>query len=162
MMGRRGRGPSAPLDERGVYERLARRCALAEVCPGDALAKCRSYGLDQAAAERVVTRLIDGGYIDAARYARAYTADKVRLDHQGPHKIRAALRAKGLDAALVEEALRGVTQEEWHDALAAALRAKARALARRDDDERRLKLMRHAAARGFDRDSAERAIDELN
>lgn len=49
------------------------------------------------------------GYIDDARYCAEYTRSRFHRGY-GPHRIRAELRQKGIDAALVEDQLASLYQ----------------------------------------------------
>ncbi len=134
-----------------LYRRAAARCARQEQCRGDLVRKFCEKGLAHAEAEALADRLEDEGFIDDARYARAFVHDKSLYDHWGRIKIRQALRQKGVGAAETESALATIDEEEYRRSLQKAVQQKARTLPLGDDDyTRRQKLARFAASRGFE------------
>lgn len=122
-----------PLSPAEAYARATARCAAAEQCTADWRRKFATFGLERADANALLDRLVDEGFIDDARYARAYVHDKVHYDHWGPLKVRAALAAKGIAAADINAALDLIPTETWRTNLRTALEAKARALGLSED-----------------------------
>ena len=74
--------------------------------------------VEPAVADRVVTELIELGYLDDARYAERFAEDRRRLDGWGSERIARRLRELGVDRELVEAA---VAAQDPEDELAAAL-----------------------------------------
>jgi regulatory protein len=72
--------------------------------------KLRREGDDEAAAG-AVARMEQLGLINDADYARRCARDLYRLKHYAPAGIVRALRAKGIDTALIEEALAEFDEE---------------------------------------------------
>lgn len=164
MFTRRGGGQTrrwTPTREWAVSQ-LAARCATAEKCSADILQRCAEWGMPEDEAVTVLDELQRLGFVDDARYARAYVSDKCRFDHWGPLKIRAHLRPKQLPTQVVEEAFNAVDKEQWTEALEEALRSKMRLL--KPDlppEKRREALLRFALSRGFDPHCAIEALDRL-
>lgn len=63
------------------------------------------HGLDIGPTEAAIEELSQLGYLDDTRYARMFTQDKRRLENWGSGRITRALRARGIDRELIEEAL---------------------------------------------------------
>jgi regulatory protein len=79
--------------------------------------------------EAAVAELSDSGYLDDARYARMFAQDKRQLEQWGSGRIRRALLARGVEADLIEAALReGDTSEAPEDATSPPNRELGRAL----------------------------------
>ena len=57
--------------------KMAGLCSRSEQCEGDIVAKLLRAGLTRGAADGVVDELKGRGFIDEARYARAFARDKV-------------------------------------------------------------------------------------
>jgi len=55
--------------------------------------------------EAAIELLTEQGYLDDARYARLFAADKRELEQWGSERIHRALLERGLDRELVEQAL---------------------------------------------------------
>lgn len=68
-------------------------------------------GFDADTVQLALAELIEGRYVDDARYARAFVAVHARRG-QGPLRIRHELTAAGLTGALAEEALEQYAAEQ--------------------------------------------------
>lgn len=99
-------------------------CARSERCRSDLATKLRQRGCPADEARQLLDRLEDEGYIDEARYARAFVADKFRFDRWGRIKIRHQLAAKGISAAVIAEALDQIDDDEYLAALTAFITAR--------------------------------------
>lgn len=143
-----------------ILGRLMRRCALRECCTGDI--RRRLAELPAAEADAVLETLCREGYVDDARYARAFARDKSALQGWGNLKIKLALQRKGIGAADIAAALAEI------DAPAAAARreqvlaAKWKNLQHETDPARReAKFFRYALGRGYGYEEIKRIYDHL-
>lgn len=144
-----------------AYQRAAARCATTEYAPNYWMEKFNAGGLNRDEAELVVKRLKKEGFIDEARFARAFVHDKSAYNHWGPLKIKQALIAKGIDATLADEALSTLSAEGQNDTLKHLLCQKNRSLKANSAYERRMKLARFAAGRGFAPSEIFKTLDKL-
>ncbi len=129
--------------------RMAGLCAGAEQCAADIKSKILKQGFSADEAEKMIAYLQTNKYIDDARYARAYAADKVRFAGWGRMKVRMGLRGKGMSDSVISQALEYIDEKDYADALQKVLLAKARSLDLKDVKDRQ-KLYRHLASRGFE------------
>ncbi len=139
-----------PLSPEKAYARATASCSRREYCRADWARKFAAAGLPAAAARELLDRLEAEGYVDDRRYARAFVHDKTAYDLWGRIKVAHALRAKGVAAGAVDEALAEVDEEAYRAGLVRLLERKARTLPPLDARERRQRLMRYAAGRGFE------------
>lgn len=144
-----------------AYRYATGRCARAELCRADLRPKLLARGLAPDAADALLDRLERERYIDEHRYAAAFVHDKVTYNHWGRHKVRQALRLKGIGDEVVCEALAAVDDDAYGAGLDALLASKLRTVRAANDYERRMKLMRFAASRGFEPERAVKAVDRL-
>ncbi len=142
-----------------AYRRAAARCARQEHCRGEMLRKFAEQGLSPRDAASVADKLEAEGYICDARYAKAFVHDKFLYDRWGKIKIRQSLRLKGVDENNISDALESIGDEEYLEALRAALQQKERSLKAENDYQRRQKLARFAASRGFEPSLIFRLLD---
>ena len=146
--------------EKQVFDALSAQCARREYCTADIRRKAlERLEFDAAAAEAVVAALVADGYVDDRRYAAAFARDKSSLSGWGPVKIRSALLARGVDRAVVLEALEEIDPERAASRLEKVLETKWRTL--RDDPQGRLKLIRFALSRGYDYEPIRPIIERL-
>lgn len=101
------------LSYKEAYIKAGALCARAEKAPSEIRQKAiRDWGLEHDDADHLVEELTKEGFINEERYARAFVNDKFKYAHWGKTKIAAALRQKGIDSELIQEALSEVVDEE--------------------------------------------------
>ena len=141
--------------------RMAALCSRSERCESEILRKLQEAAVPAQDSRHIIDALYDGGYLDTARYCRAFSRDKLRLAHWGRLKIQQALRQKGLPDADIRRAL-DTLDEELGDAyrriLRETLEQKERTLHNEAAPVRRQKLVRFAASRGFTPDEIMEAM----
>ena len=138
-------------------------CSQSERCPGDIFTKAQSWGLTEPEAARLVGYLTSEGFLDEARFARAFVNDKFRFEQWGRVKIRYALRAKGIDDGLIDEALdEKIDSDEYIATCSDLLIKKMRTLDLPLSPTDRARLLRFAAQRGFESYIISKALHSLS
>lgn len=138
------------LSESEALNRAAAYCTTCERCICEVRAKLARWGMDSAAQQRIIERLINENFISEERYARAFVADKLRFNRWGRVKIAAALREKKVAPECVAEALATIDDEEYMGIMQAVVAAKRRELRGKADYASQQKILRFAAGRGFE------------
>ena len=133
-----------------VFHRLSARCSTTELCLSDIQKKLDATELTDEEKERIIRRLLDEGYVDEARYARAFVRDKFRFSGWGRVKIAQGLCAKQISSADIQEALKEIDEEDYCRALRDAITTKRRTLRGVSDYETNAKLIRFAQSRGYE------------
>ncbi|MDR7520849.1 MAG: regulatory protein RecX [Armatimonadota bacterium] len=82
------------------------------------IAALRRRGFDRETIVAVMTELHRAGWIDDARFARAWVRDRMALRPSGPRRLRAELLARGVAPAIVAEAIAAELPEGAEEALA--------------------------------------------
>lgn len=137
------------ITEQEAYLRLSALCAQAEHCRHELFEKMRRWGLDEAVAERVATRLVSERYVDDERYARAFVRDKVRYQKWGRRKIEQGLWQKHIADDIRQRVLNHIDDEEYLSVLRPLLKQKRKGIKASSDYELNQKLLRFALSRGF-------------
>ena len=140
---------------------LMNMAARAERSSGDALRLMKRWGVDDNDAQRVLQRLIAERFIDDSRYAAAFVREKINLSGWGSYKIVAALRRKGVDNRIIENALSQYGSVDMEERLQGLLEKKIKTVKCRDTSDLRAKLFRFAASRGYDYSTAMQAVDRV-
>ena len=130
-------------------------CASAEQCTPAVRRKLRDWGADADTADMVVDRLCEEGYIDDARYARAYCESKMLRSGWGRMKVVYQLRQKHLPREAIEAGMEAVDEEVYMSVLKEAAAKKVATIRDTDPVVRRRKLVSFLAQRGY-------IIDEIN
>lgn len=135
-------------------------CARTEQCEYDIRGKLAGRGLPLSRIEEIINYLYDHGFLDEARYARAFCRDKARFNRWGRIKIRAHLAARRVGRDAIAEGMAAIDEDEYMR----TLRSVAASLARgvdTGDYAGRMKLLRRLASRGFEPDLASAVIREM-
>lgn len=144
-----------------LYAWAAARCARQECSRRDISTKLVGKGATAAEAREMVDRLVGEGFIDDARYARAFVADKFRFEHWGRVKISYMLHLKGLPDNVVDEALQQIDEAQYAETLKDFLEGKLRTVRAATPYALRQKVARAAISRGFEPDLVFQALDLL-
>ena len=139
-----------PLTPAEALNKAAAYCSLCERCVSEVNAKLTAWGVTPCEQQKIIERLQSEGFIDEARYCRAFVNDKVRFNRWGRIKIAAALREKHLPQEYIKEALENIDEEQYQQALKEAIDIKRRELKRKEDFATQQKIIRHAASRGYE------------
>lgn len=108
------------------------------------------------AIEQAVADLRDQGYLDDARYARAFAEDRRALDGWGPDRIARKLAQAGVDPDHVDAALAQRGPREELEAAVRVLRQRLRVAPA--DDRGRERALGLLARRGYDLELAYEAV----
>ncbi len=116
------------------------------------------------AAEAAIRRCEELGYVDDLSFALSFVRDRIRLRPRGRRSLLSELRARGVEPAIAEEAVRdafaalGTSERELLRRVAAG---RARALASLDPERARRRLSGYLLRRGFAVDEVRAVVDEL-
>ena len=144
-----------------ALNRAAALCARSEQAASDVRGKLLRWGLTPQQAQEVIDRLIDGGYLDDERYARAFVHDKFRFNGWGRIKIAYQLRAKGISQDCIDDALTLIDQDAYEQSLQQLLTTKASTLRGKDPQQARAALLRFATGRGYEPALCYRMADNI-
>lgn len=125
-------------------------CARKEYCRSEIAAKLRSKGAAPDETEQLLQHLEREGFIDEARYARAFVADKFRFDHWGRVKMRYQLLRKGVSDCDIDAALEEIDEKQYRQALADFVKSRRQTTAEEDPFRTSQKIARAAISRGYE------------
>ena len=152
--------PSDNDEKTRMLGRMMRLCAGRECCRSEIRRKLS--GLPAADAQDILDTLCREGYLDDARYARAFARDKSALQGWGSLKIKLALQKKQIEAEAIAAALASIDLPAADARKEQLLRAKWKALAREEDPARKeAKFFRYALGRGYGYEEIKRIYDYL-
>ena len=144
-----GNSNGSVLDFGQAYRKAADYCASQDRCISEMQLKLRYWNIDNTYFNKIITRLIDEGFIDEKRFAVTYTGGKFRIKGWGRLKIAAGLRARNIPASLIREVLSSFQMDEYSAFLNTLLQKKLNQLGG-DTPENRQKAAFFAASRGFE------------
>lgn len=151
----------SPLSPEKALYRAAALCSRCEQSEADIRTKLATWGVRPEDDESIIDRLVRENYLNEERYAHAFVRDKFRFGGWGKIKIAYALRQKHIAETHIAEALEEIGEEEYGEALLAALRTKMHSVKERQPMQQRAALYRFAASRGYESSMISRAISTL-
>lgn len=139
-----------PLTVEQATNRAAALCARCEQAPADINDKLMKWGLSARDAAGVTRQLIDEGFLNEQRFARAFVKDRFAFNGWGKIKIAHQLRQKGIPSDIIDEAMSVIDEDQYRQRLIELLRAKWRTVKDREPRAAWAAMMRFAASRGFE------------
>lgn len=136
-------------------------CSGAERCPAEVNAKLQQWGADKDMAEHILNHLEKERYIDTVRFCRAFVRDKYRFSQWGRMKIAQALRMKQLPQEDISAGLAEIDEAEYAGILRKILLQKLKSIKSSNGYERKAKLIRFAAGRGFTMDEILAHVNQM-
>lgn len=131
---------------------LARR----EHSAAEMRAKLLAREFDAGDVDLAIDRLVDEGLLSDARFAEAFVSSRIRKG-QGPTRIRAELRERGVASGLIDAQLGGL-DIDWTD-MARSVREKKFGAGAPTDFRERAKQSRFLQYRGFTGEQIRHAFD---
>ena len=142
--------PSKPLSSDQVLDKMAKYCAYQERCVKDVTEKLKTFDISPKDKEKILNYLIDNRFVNDERFAKAFVRGKINQSGWGLNKIRFHLIQKGIEKALIDEALQAFDEEAYRQRLAEVLKTKAKTIKAASDFEKKRKLAAFAIQRGFE------------
>ncbi len=150
-----------PLTPSQAMNRAAALCARSEQAPGDIREKQTKWGLSSQESSQILQQLIEQGFIDEARFAKAFVKDRFAFNGWGRIKIAYQLRLKGIAGNIIDEAMTILDNEQYRERLIELLHAKWRNVKDREPRAAWAAMMRFAASRGFETTIASECVKQV-
>ena len=138
---------------------LRKLCSVREYCVRDIRDKAEKRLGNAAGAEKVVQTLQQEGYLSEQRYANAFARDKAAISGWGSYKFRFHLSAKGIPAAIIEQALKEIDGEKADEKLRRSIASKYALL--QGDSQIKIKLLKFALSRGYSYEEVNKVVSEI-
>lgn len=149
------------MTEKEAYSRATILCSKSEKCMSDIRKKLFDWHVEPEDHDAVIDALVDNKYIDEERFATYFVRDKYRFNGWGRIKMSHHLSQKRIPSYLIEQAFEEIEEDVYKEMLHHALEVKNRSVKAENNFERRMKLMRFAAARGFTPDEINKALESI-
>ena len=148
-------------DRAAALEKMQAICSRAEKCQFDIEQKLHDYPLSNEDRDWIIQKLREEKFIDDERFAGFFVKDKFRINRWGKLKIRQALKMKHIREDIIVKKLEEIDEADYNDFLMEILDKKNRELKDTNIYNRKGKLYRFAAQRGFESEKVYTAIDLL-
>lgn len=147
-----------PLTYEEALYKSAAYCSQSEHCISELKNKLAQWNVTESDQLRIIRYLMEEKYIDEKRFAIAYVKDKFRYNKWGKIKIRLELNLKRIEKELIEAALETIDSDEYSEMIIRLAKDKEKKLTYRNEYERKGKLYRFLAGKGFEMDVISRLL----
>lgn len=137
-------------------------CAYQERSQQEVRDKLYEWGLWPDAVEQTISRLIEGGFLNEDRFAKAYVKGKFSQKAWGKIKIKQGLKLKRVPDVLIKKALLTIDLDDYMTALTRLLEKKATTVIEKNEFKRRYKLQQYAMSRGYEADLIAEVLKNSN
>jgi regulatory protein len=142
-------------------QQIGRYCAYQERSHAEVRTKLQQLKCPPEEAEEVMVTLIEQGFLNEERFARAYARGKFNQKAWGKHKIRQGLRGKGIGESLVDLALaEEIPEDLYQETLSREIRRHWGEDTVPDYEEKQ-KIRQHFIRRGFEWELVDEVIKDL-
>jgi len=149
---------SNPLTYEEALYKSAAYCSQSEHCISELKNKLTQWSVTESDQFKIIRYLKEEKYLDEKRFAFAYVKDKFRYNKWGKIKIRMELHQKKIEKELIEAALEEIDEEEYKGMIIRLAKEKEKKLTYRNEYERKGKLYRFLAGKGFEMDVISKII----
>lgn len=138
------------LNAQEALEKMRKYCAYQERSHYEVRYKLVEIGIRGDTLENIMSQLIEEGFLDEERFAKAYARGKFRNKQWGKQKIRLELERRKIGTYLQKKALEEIDEKEYHEVLIKILQKKKNTLRGYPEAEQKLRLFKFAFQRGFE------------
>lgn len=127
-------------------------CAYQERSQQEVRDKLYAWGLHREDVENMIAELIEDGFLNEDRFAKAYALGKFRMKGWGKQKITQGLRAKNVSDRLIKEALLLIEDENYLKEGIKIAYKKIKTLKNEDSNSKRQKIYKFLLSKGYEND----------
>lgn len=136
-------------------------CAYQERCHVEVREKCWELGLRGEDIENAIAHLVEDGFLNEERYAKAYAGGKFRMQQWGRKKISMMLKQKQVSDYCIRKGLAEIEEEEYMQTLQQLAEKKYHLLRSEQYLKRQYKTLQYLLQRGFEQELARAAIEQI-
>lgn len=150
------------MNSKEAFGKLALMCSRKEYCISDIKKKVQFWKLSPSSIDEIIKQLIEENYLNEQRYTEAFVKDKFRFNKWGKQKISYQLKQKQISTELIELAFENISDSDYQEVIEQLLVSKNKSVKAESNYEKRGKLMRFLAQRGFEMDAMNKAFDRID
>lgn len=133
-----------------ILEKIKRWCAYQERSASEVRFKLKGWKVKDALIENIIESLMEDDFVNDERYARVFVSGKFRMKKWGRIKLKAELRAKGIESDLIEKSLDQLDENDYFEVLKGIIEKKKSGMKDPDSRDSRGKIQKYALSRGFE------------
>jgi regulatory protein len=153
--------PPPKYTPKEALPRLRKYCAYQERCHQELKQKMYGWNMYGSDIDQLITQLIEEGFLNEERYAKALAGGKFRQKGWGRKKIENTLKMKGISGYLLSAAMKEIDGDDYKKKLVLLLEKKKRTLKSETVMNEKQKLARFAIGKGYEPEMVWVAVNEM-
>jgi regulatory protein len=141
--------------------KAANYCAYQERCHIEVEGKLAEWGIYGTEAGAIIAKLIQDGYINEERFAKAYAGGKFRVKQWGRVKIKLGLKAKKISEYCIREAIKEIDEDDYLHTLESLANSKLASVKGPSKPTRHQKVAVYLQGKGYETDLIWKVIKKL-
>lgn len=125
-------------------------CSYQERCQSEVADKLREWSMNETQCDQVLAELIEQGFLNEERFARAYARGKFRMKQWGRRKIVQELKRKKVSEYCIKTGLMEIDEAEYNLALFELYQKKSRMVKDKNHFVRDSKIARYLINKGYE------------
>ena len=150
------------FDEKTALQKAEHYCAYQERSQQEVRDKLYEWGQYPSVVENIISRLIEGNFLNEERFAKAYAIGKFRQKGWGKIKIKQGLKLKRVSDPLIKKALSSIDGDEYWQMLTRIIEKKSALVKEKAPYKRNYKLHQYALSRGYESDLVQQVLKEVS
>jgi regulatory protein len=142
--------------------KAANYCAYQERCHAEVEERLAEWGVYGHEAASIIARLIQDGYINEERFAKAYAGGKFRVKQWGRVKIKLGLKTKKVSEYCIRQAMKEIDEDQYLETLEELAMAKLAVTKGGSKPARHKKVALYLQAKGYEVDLIWAIIKKLD
>ena len=144
-----------------AQQKLEYYCAYQERCHQEVNQKLREMNMIPEAIDVIIVYLIDNNFLDETRFASSFARGKHRMKHWGKIRIVNELKFRKISAFNIKEALKQISDQEYHETFEATADFCWRNLQESNTLKKRKKFCDYMLRKGFESGIVYEKVKEL-
>jgi len=143
-----------------AIRKIEHYCAYQERCHQEVNEKLKSYKLFKSERDEIIVRLIETGFLNEERFAKAFVRGRFNQKHWGRNKIIYELKSKRIHERLIQIALSEIDEKDYYQTLQKLIRRKLNEVKSKSLWEKKQKLINYFMIKGYETELVIKLIND--
>lgn len=149
------------LSKEQILQKIRSWCAYQERSQQEVRVKLHKYQLLVAEREEIIANLIDEGFLNEERFAKAFVRGKFKIKHWGLAKIKLELKKHNISDYILQKAIKEIEADDYVTTIDKLIEKKMRNLKPMNGSQKSASLFRYLYSKGYESDLIQKRIEAL-
>lgn len=138
------------ISDNDILNKMFRYCSYQERSIYDVQKQLDRYHVNDLSGKKIITKLIDEGFLNEERFAETYTLGKLRSNSWGKIKIIQGLKERSIDGDIINKVIESIDRSEYQDIIEKLINKKLKSIRDTDQYIIKNKIARYIISKGFE------------